>query len=74
MRHDGNADDQVGELEAIIAAFIDRYCHNRRHESLGIPTPADVHFGRGESILAEGRRIKNQIFQGRRLNHQHHAV
>jgi len=49
-----------GELEAAIAAFID-HCNNRRyHESIGKLTPADVHFGRGETILAERRRIKKQ--------------
>ena len=63
-----------GELEAAIAAFIDYYNHRRYHESIGNLTPADVYFGRGETILAERRRIKHQTIQNRRLNHQRQAA
>ena len=59
-----------GELQAAIAAFIDHYNNHRYHESIGNLTPADVYFGRGETILAERRRIKQQTIQNRRLNHQ----
>ena len=63
-----------GELEAAIAAFIDHYNNNRYHESISNLTPADVYFGRGETILAERRRIKQQTIQNRRLNHQRQAA
>jgi transposase InsO family protein len=63
-----------GELEAAIAAFIDHYNNHRYHESIGNLTPADVYFGRGETILAERRRIKLQTIQNRRLNHQRQAA
>lgn len=63
-----------GEIEAAIAAFIDHYNNHRYHESIGNLTPADVYFGRGETILAERRRIKLQTIQNRRLNHQHQAA
>ena len=63
-----------GELEAAIAAFIDHYNNRRYHESIGNLTPADVYFGRGETILAERRRIKLQTIQNRRLNHQRQAA
>lgn len=62
------------ELEAAIAAFIDHYNNHRYHESIGNLTPADVYFGRGETILAERRRIKHQTIQNRRLNHQRQAA
>ncbi|ETD84169.1 transposase, partial [Rhodobacter capsulatus YW1] len=35
---------------------------------------ADVYFGRGETILAERTRIKQQTIQNRRLNHQRQAA
>ena len=63
-----------GELEAAIAAFIDHYNNHRYHESIGNLTPADVYFGRGETILAERRRIKLQTIQNRRLHHQRQAA
>jgi putative transposase len=63
-----------GELEAAIAAFIDHYNNNRYHESIGDLTPSDVYFGRGETILAERRRIKLHTIQYRRLNHQRQAA
>ncbi|MDP1575264.1 MAG: IS3 family transposase [Cypionkella sp.] len=63
-----------GELEAAIAVFIDHYNNNRYHESISNLTPADVYFGRGETILAERRRIKQQTLQNRRLNHQRQAA
>lgn len=62
------------ELDAAIAAFIDHYNNHRYHESIGNLTPADVYFGRGETILTERRRIKQQTIQDRRLNHQRQAA
>jgi putative transposase len=61
------------ELQAAIAAFIDHDNTHRFHESIGNLTPADVYFGRGETILAERRRIKLQTIQNRRFNHQRQA-
>jgi len=60
-----------GDLEAEIGAFITYYNHLRYHESLGNLTPADVYFGRGQTILIERERIKRQTIARRRL--QHHA-
>jgi putative transposase len=57
-------------LEAQIAAFIDHYNHRRYHESLENVTPADVYFGRGQSILLERARIKRNTITQRRLLHQ----
>ena len=46
-----------GDLEKQIEAFVDHYNHQRYHESLKNLTPADVDFGRGQSILAKRKRI-----------------
>ena len=47
-----------GDLEAQIEAFIIHYNHQRYHESLSNLTPADVYFGRGQTILLKRERIK----------------
>lgn len=58
-----------GDLEASIDGFIDYYNRHRYHESLNNLTPADVYFGRGESILRRRRRIKDKTLKMRRLQH-----
>ena len=50
---------------------IPREIRARHHESHGNLPPADVYFGRGETILLERERIKRQTIANRRL--QHHA-
>ena len=40
-----------GALEAEVGAFVEHYHHARYHESLHNLTPADVYFGRGQTIL-----------------------
>ncbi|WP_155122306.1 IS3 family transposase [Martelella mediterranea] len=62
------------DLEAQIGAFIDHYNNRRYHESLGNLTPADVYFGRGDEILKQRKRIKQQTIQNRRLQHHANAV
>ena len=59
-----------GDLEANIEKFVDHYNHRRYHESLSNLTPADVYFGRGQTILMERERIKRQTMQNRRLIHR----
>jgi transposase InsO family protein len=63
-----------GDLEAQVEAFIGHYNHQRYHESLSNLTPADVYFGRGQTILLDRERIKRQTIQQRRLIHQQHAA
>ena len=58
----------------IKAAFVEHYNHCRAHESFGNLTPADVHFGHGEGILAERKRIKRQNLMDRRLRHHAQAA
>ena len=63
-----------GDLEAEIGAFVVDYNHLRYHESLGNLTPADVYFGRGQTILIERERIKRQTIANRRLLHRRQAA
>src|SRR4051812_24910780 len=60
-----------GALEAEVGAFVGHYNHARYHESLHNLTPANVYFGRGQTILLERERIKRRTIANRRL--QHHA-
>src|SRR3954469_5345639 len=56
-----------GQLEAQIHAFVEHYNHHRYHESLNNLTPADVYFGRAQTILLKRQRIKQQTIRQRRL-------
>ncbi len=56
-----------GALEEAIGAFVEHYNHRRYHESLGNLTPADVYFGRTETILRQRKEIKAQTIEKRRL-------
>ena len=59
-----------GDLEAHIGRFVDHYNHQRYHESLQNLTPADVYFGRGQTILLQRERIKCDTIKQRRLQYQ----
>jgi hypothetical protein len=63
-----------GALEADIEAFVEQYNHRRYHESLSNLTPADVYFGRGQTILLQRMRIKRRTIQHRRLMHHQNAA
>jgi putative transposase len=63
-----------GDLEAQIDNFVGHYNHCRYHESLGNLTPADVYFGRGQTILLNRERIKRDTFEKRRLQHEKQAA
>ncbi len=52
-----------GDLEARIEAFVQHYNHCRYHESLSNLTPADVYFGRVQTILIKRERIKRQTIE-----------
>ena len=58
------------DLEAQITCFVAHYNHSRYHESLHNLTPADVYFGRGQTILLQRERIKADTIKQRRLQHQ----
>ena len=63
-----------GDLEAQLGAFVEHYNHRRYHESLNNLTPADVYFGRGQTILLERERIKRKTIEHRRLQHRDAAA
>lgn len=63
-----------GDLKTQIGTFIAHYNHRRYHESLQNLTPADVYFGRGQTILLERERIKQNTIQQRRLQYRNHAA
>lgn len=58
-----------GDLEAAIGDFVGHYNYRRHHESLKDLTPADVYFGRGQTILLDREKIKWRTFERRRLQH-----
>jgi RNA-directed DNA polymerase len=61
-------------LEQQIGTFVEHYNHVRYHESIDNLTPADVYFGRAETILAERHRIKRATIADRRLQHRLQAA
>jgi len=63
-----------GDLEAQIAAFVEHYNHRRYHESLNNLTPANVYFGRGQSILQRRETIKRKTIEARRSQHFKYAA
>ena len=63
-----------GDLERQIGAFVEHYNQIRYHESIDNLTPADVYFGRAETILAERKRIKLATIANRRLQHRLQAA
>ena len=64
------------QLEARIEAFVAHYNHLRYHESIDNLTPADVYFGRGQTILLDRERIKltKPSNSARRLLQQNYGV
>ena len=63
-----------GDLTRQIDAFVEHYNHHRYHESLRNLTPADVYFGRGQTILQQRERIKRKTIETRRLLHRKSAA
>ena len=59
-----------GDLERQIECFVEHYNHERYHESLKNVTPADVYFGRAQSILNRRERIKEKTIKHRRLQYR----
>jgi hypothetical protein len=55
----------------VVGDVVDYYNTRRYHESLNNLTPADVYFGRSQSILTRRQTIKLKTIElRRRLHHQ----
>jgi putative transposase len=63
-----------GQLEERLAEFVDYYNLRRYHESLNNLPPADVFFGRGQTILTRRQNIKLKTIELRRRLHQASAA
>ena len=73
----GRRHDKIERIMAnqpIDLVQVANYNHLRYHESIANLTPADVYFGRAETILAERLRIKRATIANRRLQHQLQAA
>jgi len=57
-----------------VSQFVDYYNLRRYHESLNNLTPADVYFGRGQTILTRKDNIKLKTIELRRRLHRSPAV
>ena len=58
------------QTQGKIESFVEHYNHERYHESLKNVTPADVYFGRAQSILNRRERIKEKTIEHRRLQYR----
>jgi len=63
-----------GDLKAQIGRFVTHYNHHRYHESLSNVTPANVYFGRHQTILQQRERIKRKTLKQRRLQYRKAAA
>ena len=57
------------ELEPRIGNFVNDYNHERYHESLDNLTPADVYYGRGQTILKHRACFKLKTLAIRKQDH-----
>ena len=48
-----------GDLEATVGAFVERYNYHHYHESIANLTPADVYFGRAQTIIMRRKKTNN---------------
>lgn len=58
--------ERFGSLEdarSFAAGFFNWYNTQHRHSSLALLTPADVHYGRGEQVLAQRAGVLRQAFE-----------
>ena len=59
----------TGQLEVRMEEFVNYYNNERYHESLQNCTPADMYFGRQESIIKQREKLKRKTMNKRRQFH-----
>jgi len=59
----------TGQLEVSMEEFVNYYNNERYHESLQNFTPAEVCFGRQESIIKQREKLKIKTMNKRRQYH-----
>ena len=57
------------KLRSRIGEFVAHYNHKRYHESLNNLTPADMYYGRGQTILDQREKIKLETLAMRKQMH-----
>ena len=57
--------EMPSELRQAIESFVEYYNHQRYHEALENVTPADVYYGRKDSILTRRKEAKRKTLQAR---------
>ena len=57
-------------MESALEKFVYTYNNERYHESLQNLTPVDVNFGRGDLILKERERIKQESILNRKTEYE----
>jgi putative transposase len=63
------------ELQEQLQHFVSYYNHDRYHESLDNLTPADVFYGRGQTILDQRERIKlNTLAMRRKMHYDNQTI
>ena len=62
------------ELEQAIGGFVTYYNNERYHESLQNLRPADVYFGRGETILSRREEVKRTTLLSRKRENLANAI
>lgn len=55
--------DSIEQARAFVRDFFDWYNHHHRHSSLGLHTPADVHYARAEAVREGRQRVLAVAYQ-----------